>query len=145
MPVKHSSPAKQTRSQDKAQALLTPTQRAPLDSTPADPQGPVSKLLVKNSVEEEEYDGTESVPAPMGESQGNGGPTIAQSNKPVSHQSKQFLLAIMQQMTQIRANIQEASSSAASRPPAFKTPSMKPPKCFDRTQPLKVTSFIQSC
>ncbi|MBW0494232.1 hypothetical protein O181_033947 [Austropuccinia psidii MF-1] len=48
-------------------------------------------------------------------------------------------------MTQIMANLEEALSSAASRPPAFKTPSMKAPECFDGTQTLKVRSFIQSC
>ncbi|MBW0482437.1 hypothetical protein O181_022152 [Austropuccinia psidii MF-1] len=66
-----------------------------------------------NSVEEEESDGTEGVPAPVGESQGTGGPTLAQSNQPVSHKSEPSLLAIMQQMTQIMANLQEASSSEA--------------------------------
>ncbi|MBW0581866.1 hypothetical protein O181_121581 [Austropuccinia psidii MF-1] len=43
------------------------------------------------------------------------------------------------------ANLQAASSSEASRPPAFKTPSMKAPECFDGTQPFKVRSFIPSC
>ncbi|MBW0581869.1 hypothetical protein O181_121584 [Austropuccinia psidii MF-1] len=42
------------------------------------------------------------------------------------------------------ANLQAASSSESSRPLAFKTPSMKAPECFDRTQPFKVGSFIQS-
>ncbi|MBW0466649.1 hypothetical protein O181_006364 [Austropuccinia psidii MF-1] len=51
----------------------------------------------------------------------------------------------MQQTTQIMANLQEDSSSEASRPPAFNNPSMKAPECFDRTQPFKVRSFIQSC
>ncbi|MBW0572933.1 hypothetical protein O181_112648 [Austropuccinia psidii MF-1] len=51
----------------------------------------------------------------------------------------------MQQMTQIMASIQEASSSEASTPPAFKTPSMKALECFDGTQPFKVRSFINSC
>ncbi|MBW0495440.1 hypothetical protein O181_035155 [Austropuccinia psidii MF-1] len=51
----------------------------------------------------------------------------------------------MQQMTQIIANSQEASVSESSRPPAFKTPSMKAPEYFDGTQPFKVRSFIQSC
>ncbi|MBW0492074.1 hypothetical protein O181_031789 [Austropuccinia psidii MF-1] len=99
----------------------------------------------ENSVEEEESDGTEGVPAPVEASQGTGGPTLAQSNQPISHQSEPSLLAIMQQMTQIMANLQAASSSEASRPPAFKTPSMKAPECFDGTQPFKVRSFIQSC
>ncbi|MBW0575872.1 hypothetical protein O181_115587 [Austropuccinia psidii MF-1] len=193
MPLQHSPPARQTRSQARTQAVLTPTPRVPLDGTPAVPQlraqldrGPrmegaapsrkegrvprrsnsfsgvvgsfpgISRTSLKgpgedgeeeeeNSVEEEESDGTEGVPAPVGASQGTGGPTLAQSNQPVSHQSEPSLLAIMQQMTQIMANLQAASSSDSSRPPAFKTPSMKAPECFDGTQPFKVRSFIQSC
>ncbi|MBW0555197.1 hypothetical protein O181_094912 [Austropuccinia psidii MF-1] len=193
MPVQHSPPARQTRSQARAQAVLTPTPRAPLDGTPAVPQlraqldrgprmegaapsrkegrGPrrsssfsgvvggfpgTSRTIFKgpgedgeeeeeNSVEEEESDGTEGAPAPVEASQGTGGPTLAQSNQPVSHQSEPSLLAIMQQMTQIMANLQAASSSEASRPPAFKTPSMKAPECFDGTQPFKVRSSAQSC
>ncbi|MBW0482850.1 hypothetical protein O181_022565 [Austropuccinia psidii MF-1] len=99
----------------------------------------------ENSVEEEESDGTEGVPDPVGESQGTGGPNLALSDQPVSHKSEPSLLAIMQQMTQIMANLQEASSYDSSRPPAFNTPSMKAPECFDGTQPFKFRSFIQSC
>ncbi|MBW0497185.1 hypothetical protein O181_036900 [Austropuccinia psidii MF-1] len=65
----------------------------------------------ENYVEEEESDGTGGTPAPVGVSQGTGGPTLAQSDQPVSHQSEPSLLAIMQQMTQIMANFQEASVS----------------------------------
>ncbi|MBW0510319.1 hypothetical protein O181_050034 [Austropuccinia psidii MF-1] len=43
------------------------------------------------------------------------------------------------------ANLQADSVSESSRPPAFKTPSMKAPECFEGTQPFKVRSFIQSC
>ncbi|MBW0569870.1 hypothetical protein O181_109585 [Austropuccinia psidii MF-1] len=39
----------------------------------------------ENSVEEEGSDGTEGVPAPVGESQGTGWPTLAQSDQPFSH------------------------------------------------------------
>ncbi|MBW0509860.1 hypothetical protein O181_049575 [Austropuccinia psidii MF-1] len=99
----------------------------------------------ENSVEEEESDGTEASPAPVGEFDGTRGPNLAQSDQPVSHQTEPSLLAIMHKMTQIMANIQAASSSEVSRPPAFKTPSMKAPECFDGTQPFKVRSFIQSC
>ncbi|MBW0464572.1 hypothetical protein O181_004287 [Austropuccinia psidii MF-1] len=95
--------------------------------------------------EEEESDGTEAAPAPVGASEGTRGPTLAHSDQPVSHQTEPSLLAIMQQMTQIMANIQAAASSEVSRPPAFKTPSMNVPECFDGTQPFKVRSFIQSC
>ncbi|MBW0506285.1 hypothetical protein O181_046000 [Austropuccinia psidii MF-1] len=38
MPIQHSTPARQTRSQARTQAVLTPTTRAPLDGTPAAPQ-----------------------------------------------------------------------------------------------------------
>ncbi|MBW0508939.1 hypothetical protein O181_048654 [Austropuccinia psidii MF-1] len=64
----------------------------------------------ENSVEEEDSDGTEGVPAPVGASQGTGGPTLAQSDQPVSHQSAPSLLAIMGQITQIMASLQAASS-----------------------------------
>ncbi|MBW0460520.1 hypothetical protein O181_000235 [Austropuccinia psidii MF-1] len=172
MPIQHSPPARQTRSQARSQAVLTPTPRAPLDGTPAVPQlraqldrgprmegaapsrkegrGPrrsnsLSGVEEENSVEEEESDGTEGAPALVGASQGIGGPTLAHYDKPVSHQSEPSLLAIMQQMTQIMANLQEASSYESSRPPAFSNPSMKAPECFDGTQPFKVRSFIQYC
>ncbi|MBW0514736.1 hypothetical protein O181_054451 [Austropuccinia psidii MF-1] len=99
----------------------------------------------ENSVEEEGSDSTEGPPAPVGVPQGTGGPTLAQSDQPISHQSEPFFLAIMHQMTQIMANLQAASSSESSRPPAFKTPSMKVPEFFDESQRFKVRSFIQSC
>ncbi|MBW0490467.1 hypothetical protein O181_030182 [Austropuccinia psidii MF-1] len=135
MPIQHSPPARKTKSQARAQAVLTPAPRVPLDGTPAASQlraqlerGPhlegrkrAKKINFffrsnvekeeENYVEEEESDGTEGVPAPVGASQGIGGPTLAQSDHPVSHQSEPSLLAIMQQMTQIMANLQEASSS----------------------------------
>ncbi|MBW0493723.1 hypothetical protein O181_033438 [Austropuccinia psidii MF-1] len=38
MPIQHSPPARQTRSQAKTQVVLTPTPRAPLDGTPTVPQ-----------------------------------------------------------------------------------------------------------
>ncbi|MBW0591718.1 hypothetical protein O181_131433 [Austropuccinia psidii MF-1] len=170
MHVQHSLPARQTGSQARALAFLTPTPRAPLDSTPAVSQlrthcGRSStiqegrkrakkiKLILRsedeeeeeeeNSVEEEESDGTEGAPAPVGVPQGTGEPNLAQSDQPASHQSEPSLLAIMQQMTQIMANLQAGLVSDSSRPPDCKTPSMKEPECFDGTQPFKVRSFIQ--
>ncbi|MBW0461363.1 hypothetical protein O181_001078 [Austropuccinia psidii MF-1] len=102
MPVQHSPPARQTRSHPRAQAVLTPTPRAPLEGTPAVPElgakldkGPFLQGEApsrkegkeeENSVEEEESDGTEGVPAPVGASQGTGVSTLDQSNQPVSHQ-----------------------------------------------------------
>ncbi|MBW0588673.1 hypothetical protein O181_128388 [Austropuccinia psidii MF-1] len=38
MPIQHSPHARQTRSQSRAQYVLTPTPRAPLDGTPTVPQ-----------------------------------------------------------------------------------------------------------
>ncbi|MBW0486144.1 hypothetical protein O181_025859 [Austropuccinia psidii MF-1] len=131
MPIQHSPPSRKTRSQARGQAVLTPTPRSPLDGAPAFPQlrgnldrGPILEGAApsrkgpgedgeeeENSVEKEELNGAEGVPAPVGESQGTGGPTLAQSNQPVSHQSEPYLLALMQQMTQIMANLQAASSS----------------------------------
>ncbi|MBW0491192.1 hypothetical protein O181_030907, partial [Austropuccinia psidii MF-1] len=49
----------------------------------------------EDSVEEEGSDGTEGAPALVGACQGTGGPTLAQFDQPVSHQSEPSLLAIM--------------------------------------------------
>ncbi|MBW0544049.1 hypothetical protein O181_083764, partial [Austropuccinia psidii MF-1] len=38
MPIQHSPPSRNTSSQARTQAVLTPTPRAPLDGTPAVPQ-----------------------------------------------------------------------------------------------------------
>ncbi|MBW0545934.1 hypothetical protein O181_085649 [Austropuccinia psidii MF-1] len=140
MPVEHLPPERQTGSQVRAQAALTPTPRVPLEG-PAwkEGRGPrrsislsgvvgnfpgISRTSLKvqgeddneeeeNSVEEEESDGTEGVPAPVEASQSTGGPTLAQSDQPVSHQSEPSLLAIMHHMTQIMANLQADSSSGS--------------------------------
>ncbi|MBW0476704.1 hypothetical protein O181_016419 [Austropuccinia psidii MF-1] len=127
MPIQHSPPARQTRSQARAQARTKYGRRrgprgsssfsgvvggfSGLSRTIFKIPGEDGKEEEENSVEEEESDGSEGVPAPVGTSQGTGGPTIAQYNKPVSHQSEPSLLAIMQQMTQIMANLKAASSS----------------------------------
>ncbi|MBW0490932.1 hypothetical protein O181_030647 [Austropuccinia psidii MF-1] len=123
MPLQHSPPTRLTRSQAQIQAVLTPTTRVPIDgvvgsfpgisSTSLKGPGEDGEEEEENSVEEEESDGTEGVLAPVGASQGTGGPTLAQSNQPVSHQSEPSLLAIMQQMTQIMANPQAASSDSS--------------------------------
>ncbi|MBW0583163.1 hypothetical protein O181_122878 [Austropuccinia psidii MF-1] len=57
-----------------------------------------------------------------------------------SHHYEQSSFSIMKEMSQIMANIQEAS-----RPPAFNTQSMNAPDCFDWIKRFKVRSFIQSC
>ncbi|MBW0474949.1 hypothetical protein O181_014664 [Austropuccinia psidii MF-1] len=130
MPVQHSPPERQTRCHLDSTLAFQTIFKGP---------GEDSKEKEENSVQEEASEGTEGVAAPVGASQGAGGPALSQSNQPVSHLSEPLLLAFMQQMTQIMANPQ------ASRPPAFKTPYMKALKCFDGTQPFKFRSFIQSC
>ncbi|MBW0504886.1 hypothetical protein O181_044601 [Austropuccinia psidii MF-1] len=50
MPLQHSPPARQTRSQAQAQAVLTPTPRAPLDGTPAVP--PLKAQLDRGPIKE---------------------------------------------------------------------------------------------
>ncbi|MBW0534488.1 hypothetical protein O181_074203 [Austropuccinia psidii MF-1] len=114
MPVQHLAPARQTRSQAGAQAVLTPTPRVPLDGTPAVPQlrtpfgrsstiqegrkrarkigflfrsswcflglsrtnlkgpGEDGEEEEENSVDEEESECIEGVPAPVGASHGTG-------------------------------------------------------------------------
>ncbi|MBW0461688.1 hypothetical protein O181_001403 [Austropuccinia psidii MF-1] len=141
MPVQHPSPARQTRSHSRAQAVVTPNPRAPSDGSPAVPQlrahldrGPI---LEGAEPSRKEVIGPRRSSSFSGVVSGTGGPTLAQS-----HQSEPSLLAIMQQMTQIMTNLQAASFSEASRPPAFKTLSMKAPEYFDGT--LNVRSFMQS-
>ncbi|MBW0523125.1 hypothetical protein O181_062840 [Austropuccinia psidii MF-1] len=136
MPVQHSPPARQMRSQARTQAVITPTPRAPLDHNPEVIQlrtqfgrrstiqegrmrAKKIKFLLRgngkeeegNSVKEEESYGNEGFPAAVVESQVTGGPTLAQYNKPVSHKSELSLLEILQQMTQIMTNLQSDSSS----------------------------------
>ncbi|MBW0518702.1 hypothetical protein O181_058417 [Austropuccinia psidii MF-1] len=134
--VKHSPPVRQTRSQD----VLTPTPRAPLESTTAVPQ--LRAQLDREPILEARKRANEIKSIFRSSA---GGPTLAQSNQPVSHQSESSLLTIMQKMTQIMANHQAASSSEALRPPVFKNPSMKEPECFNGTHPFKFRSFIQYC
>ncbi|MBW0480560.1 hypothetical protein O181_020275 [Austropuccinia psidii MF-1] len=122
--VQHSPPSRQRSSQARTQASFTLTPRAPLDGSLA-----VSQLRAyldrgpnlgkdgaeedENYLEEEGSKDTEVVPATVGESESTGWLTLPQSGKLVSHQSEQYLLAIMQKLSQIMSNLQEASSYEA--------------------------------
>ncbi|MBW0509287.1 hypothetical protein O181_049002 [Austropuccinia psidii MF-1] len=135
MLIQHSPPPRKTRFQARAQAVLTPTPRTEepfwkegrgprisnsfsgvvggfpgLSRTTFRGRGEEGKEEEENYVEKEGSDGTEGAPAPVGASQGTGGSTLAQSN-----QSELSLLAIMQKMTQMMANLQADSSSKSSR------------------------------
>ncbi|MBW0508064.1 hypothetical protein O181_047779 [Austropuccinia psidii MF-1] len=120
MPIQHSPPARHTRSQARPQAVLTPTPRAPLDSTPAVPQ--LRTYNGRRSTIQEGRKRAKQIQLIFRSSwrfsrtfkdqpQGTRRPAPAQYDQPVSHQSEPSLLAIMQQMTQIMANLQTASSS----------------------------------
>ncbi|MBW0479624.1 hypothetical protein O181_019339 [Austropuccinia psidii MF-1] len=148
MPIQHSPRARQTRSQ--ADLKLSSSFSGVVGGFPGTSRtifkgpGEDGEEEEENSMDEEESDSTEGAPAHVGVPQSTGGPTLAQPYDPVSNKSEPSLLGIMQQMTQIMTNLQAASSSESSIPPAFNTPSMKAPACFDGTQPFKVSSFIQS-
>ncbi|MBW0530764.1 hypothetical protein O181_070479 [Austropuccinia psidii MF-1] len=144
MPIQHSPLARQTRSQARAQAFLTPTPRAPLDGTSAVPQLRAQLDRGHRMEGRKRAKEIKSILRSLVASQGTERPTLAQSDQPASHQSELSLLVIMQKMTQMMANLQEASSSESSIPPAFMTPFMKAPECFDGTQPFKFRCFIQS-
>ncbi|MBW0474428.1 hypothetical protein O181_014143 [Austropuccinia psidii MF-1] len=136
MPIQQSPPARKKRSQAITQAVLTPSPKAPLDGAPAVPQ-----MRVKYGRKEEGQE--DQIPSQewLAVFQDFQGPF----SKFLVKMSKTSLLDIMQQMTKVMANLQAASSPKSSRPPAFNTPSMREPECFDKTQPFKVRRFIQYC
>ncbi|MBW0469816.1 hypothetical protein O181_009531 [Austropuccinia psidii MF-1] len=145
MPIQHSPPARQTSSQARPEAVLTATSRAALEGTPAVPQlraqldrEPILEGAQPSRKEErapEDQIHYQEQLAGFQELQGPFTEVLGKVSEP-------FLWAIIQKMTQIMANPQAASSSESSRPPAFKTPSMKAPECFDGAQPVNVRSFI---
>ncbi|MBW0582605.1 hypothetical protein O181_122320 [Austropuccinia psidii MF-1] len=128
MKVQHSPPTRQTRYHARTQAVLITTPRAPLHSTPAVPQlraqldrGPHMEGAAPSRKQGEGPRRSNSFSGVVGrflglssttfKVPGTGGPTLAQSNQHVSHQSEPSSLIIMQQMTQIMPNPQEASLS----------------------------------
>ncbi|MBW0497703.1 hypothetical protein O181_037418 [Austropuccinia psidii MF-1] len=171
MPVQHSPPAKNTRSQ-RHQAFLTPTARAALDRTPKFHQlsanldrgppmegaapsrrGGVKSRLEEaedkegeESVEEEESEETEVAAALAGAPEASEAPNLALSNQPLVSQAEPNFLKMMEQMTQFMGQLTQAVAPRdTSKAPAFKTPSMKAPDSFDGTKAYKLRGFIQSC
>ncbi|MBW0543986.1 hypothetical protein O181_083701 [Austropuccinia psidii MF-1] len=154
MPIQHSPPARQTTAQARAQAVLNPTPRAPLDVTPEVPQlraqldrGPIMKGAAPSRKEGRGPRRLNSFSGVAGRFPGLSratfkGPGEQEEENSVEEEESDGTEG---QMTQIMANLQAAASSDSSRPPAFNTPSMKAPECFDGTQPFKVRSLIQSC
>ncbi|MBW0492890.1 hypothetical protein O181_032605 [Austropuccinia psidii MF-1] len=165
MPVKHSPPAKNTRSQ-RHQAVITPTARAPLDHTPSVHQmsanldrgppmegeapsrrgGPRRRSGEAEDEEGEESEETEMVAALEGAPEASEASNLAHSNQPlVSHAEPNFL-KIMEQMTQFMGQLTQAVASRdTSKAAPFKTPSMKAHDSFDGTKAYELRGFIQYC
>ncbi|MBW0519809.1 hypothetical protein O181_059524 [Austropuccinia psidii MF-1] len=148
MPVQHSPPAKNTKSQIH-KAVLTPTARAPLDHTPSvhqlganlDRGPPIVEQHpleeeVSRSEEAEDEEGEESVEEEESEETELASTLEAEPN----------FLRMMEHMTQFIGKItQEVAPRDTSKAPEFKTPSMKAPHSFDGTKAYKMGEFIQYC
>ncbi|MBW0506334.1 hypothetical protein O181_046049 [Austropuccinia psidii MF-1] len=159
MPVQHSPPAKNTRSQ-RNPAVCTPTARVPLDHIPSVHQlsanldrGPpiegaapsrrggmksrrsrsFSGLLEgEDSVEEEDSGETEVVDALENAPEVPQGSNLAPTNQPLVSQSDPSLFKIMEQMATIMGQLfQAAAPRDNSKAPAFETPTNKAPEPFD--------------
>ncbi|MBW0528680.1 hypothetical protein O181_068395 [Austropuccinia psidii MF-1] len=164
MPVQHSPPAKNTRSQIH-QAFLTPTVRAPLDFTPSVHQlsenwdrgppmegaapsrrGDQAFLKGLEADQGEESEETKLAAALVGAPEASEAPNLAPSNQPLVSQAEPNFLKMMEQMTQFMGQLTQAVSPRdTSRASEFKTPSMKAPDYFDGTKAYKLRGFIQSC
>ncbi|MBW0523773.1 hypothetical protein O181_063488 [Austropuccinia psidii MF-1] len=168
MPVQHSPPAKNTRSQ-RHQDVLTSTERAPLDCTPSVhqlsanlergppmegevpsrrggiSQGPRSRSGAAEAEEGEESEETKVEVALAGAPEASEGPNLAPSNQPLVSQAEPNFLKMMEQMTQLMGKLtQEVSPRDTSKAPEFKTPSMNAPDSFDGTKAYRLKGFIQS-
>ncbi|MBW0545597.1 hypothetical protein O181_085312 [Austropuccinia psidii MF-1] len=169
MPVQHSSPAKNSRSQ-RNPAVLTPTARVFLDCTPSVHQlsanldrgipmegeapsrggearlGEAEDEEGEESVEEEDSGETEVADSLANSPEVPQGSNLAPKNKPLVSQSDPNLLKIMDQISTIMGHLsQEAAPRDNSKSSTFKNPSMKAPDPFDGTQAHKLRGFIQSC
>ncbi|MBW0561253.1 hypothetical protein O181_100968, partial [Austropuccinia psidii MF-1] len=171
IPVQHSPPTKNTRSQTN-QAVLTPIARSPLGLKPsvnqlsanldrgppmerAEPsrRGGTRRRLGEDedkegeeSVEEEGSEETEVVTALAGVPETPKTPNTSLSNETLVFQAELNFPKMMEKMTQLMGQLTQAVSPRDnSRAPAFKNPSMKAPHSFNDTQAHKLRVFIQSC
>ncbi|MBW0547256.1 hypothetical protein O181_086971 [Austropuccinia psidii MF-1] len=158
MPVPHSPPAKNTRSQ-RNKDFLTPTARAPLDCTPSVHQlganldrGPPMEGAAPSrrgglkSRRSRSFSGClggyPSIPQGPRSRSGEGAseaPNLAHSNQPLFSQAEPNFLKMKEKMTQFMVQLAQAVA------PEFKTPSMKAPDSFDGIKDYKLRGFIQSC
>ncbi|MBW0527716.1 hypothetical protein O181_067431 [Austropuccinia psidii MF-1] len=164
MPVQHSPPAKNTRSQ-RHQAVLNPTERVPLDNTPSVHQlsANLNRGPPMEGAEPSRRGGVKSRRSRSFSGLLCGYPSIPQgprrrsgeaeyeegrtpSNQPLVSQAEPNFLRMMEQMTQFMGQITQAVYPRdTSRAPAFETPSMQAPDSFDDTKAYKLRGFIQSC
>ncbi|MBW0556564.1 hypothetical protein O181_096279 [Austropuccinia psidii MF-1] len=115
MPVQHSAPAKNTRSQINI-AVLTPTARVPLDRKPSVHQLSERERLGEvdeegeESVEEEDYGETEVTDALANAPEVPQGSNLAPTNQPLVSQSDPSLFKIMEQMATIMGQLSQAAA-----------------------------------
>ncbi|MBW0559630.1 hypothetical protein O181_099345 [Austropuccinia psidii MF-1] len=99
----------------------------------------------EGSVEEEDSGETEVADAFSNAPEVPQGSNLAPTNQPLVSQSDPSFLKIMDKMATIMGQLsQEAVPRDNSKAPAFKTPSMKAPDCFDGTQAHKLRGFVQT-
>ncbi|MBW0554752.1 hypothetical protein O181_094467 [Austropuccinia psidii MF-1] len=162
MPVQHSPPANNTRSQ-RHQAVLTPTARAPVNHTPSVHQlstnldrGPLMEGAAPSrrgaflkGLEVDKGEGSEETEVESsleGAPEASKAPNLAHSDQPLVSQAEPNFLKIMKQRTQFMGQLTQAVAPRdTSKSPAFKTPSMKAPDSFDGTEAYKLRGFIQYC
>ncbi|MBW0479055.1 hypothetical protein O181_018770 [Austropuccinia psidii MF-1] len=135
MPVKHSPPAKNTRSQ-RHQPVLAPTGRSPLDCTPSVAQlsanldggppmeGKISRARSRlgEAEDEEEYsEETEVETTLAGDCEAFEAPNIAPCNQPLVSQAEPNFLKMMEQMTQFVGQLTQTVALKGN----FKSPSIQ--------------------
>ncbi|MBW0590235.1 hypothetical protein O181_129950 [Austropuccinia psidii MF-1] len=148
MPVQHRLPTKNTRCK-RNHAVLTPTERAPLECTPSVDQlsanldrGPPMEgsTCSRRGDEEAEYSEEAEV---SGSLEDPGAPNPALFNLNCFSQAEPNLLKNMSQMNQLMGQLtEEATARDNSRAPEFKTSSMKVPDSLYGTQAHKSRVFI---
>ncbi|MBW0552290.1 hypothetical protein O181_092005 [Austropuccinia psidii MF-1] len=148
MPFQHSPPAKNTKSQ-RHQALLTPTERAPIDCTPSVHQ--LSENLdrgppIEGEAPSKNQDHSLACWVAIQEFLKGLEADQPHSNQPLVSQGETKFLEMMEQVTQFMGQITQAVAPRdTSKFPAFKMPSMKAPYSFDFTKAYKLRGLIKHC
>ncbi|MBW0506471.1 hypothetical protein O181_046186 [Austropuccinia psidii MF-1] len=153
MAVQNSPQAKNTRSQ-RHQAVLTPTELAPLDrkqsvnqlSANLDRGPPMEGGEPSRRGGGEESEETEVEAALTGVPEASDAANLANSSQPLLSQAEPNFFKMMEQMSKLMEQLTQAVSPREnSNAPEFKTPSIREPNSFYGTQGHKLRGFIQSC